>query len=104
MLLGIAPAGGPRMQKHFADGEATFDPEAVMVLSGALDEAWRSLQNRGVHFESRYHVDETREKLAGYILEAAALGERDPNRLREDALMKLSRSKLAQLRHREPAL
>jgi hypothetical protein len=74
------------------------------VLSVALDEAWRSLQHRGVYFKSRYHVDETREKLAGYILEAAALGERDPTRLRDDALKKLSRSKLAQLRPREPAL
>jgi hypothetical protein len=57
-----------------------------------------------MYFKSRYHVDETREKLAGYILEDAALGERDPVRLRENALIKLSRSKLAQLRPREPAL
>jgi hypothetical protein len=92
------------MQKFFADGEATFDPETVLVLSRALDDAWRSLQNRGVYFKSRYQVDQTREKLAGYILEAAALGERDPARLREDALLELSRSKLAQMRPREPAL
>ena len=70
----------------------------------ALDEAWRSLQNRGVYFKSRHEVDETREKLAKYVLEAAALGERDRSRLREHALLKLSRSKLSQLRPREPAL
>jgi hypothetical protein len=92
------------MQKYFVDGEATFDPETVLMLSGALDEAWRSLRDRDVYFKSRYHLDETREKLAGYILEAAAMGERDPVRLRENALIKLSRSKLAQLRPREPAL
>jgi hypothetical protein len=92
------------MQKYLVDGEATFDPETVLVLSTALDEAWRSLQRTGVYFKSRYQVDETREKLAGYILEAAALGELDPTRLREDALIKLSRSKLSQTRPREPAL
>jgi hypothetical protein len=92
------------MQKYFIDGEATFDPETVLVLSGELDKAWRSIQHRGVYFKSRYHVDDTRVKLAGYILEATALGEFDPIRLREDALIKLSRSKLAQLRPREPAL
>jgi hypothetical protein len=92
------------MQKYFVDGEATFDPETVLVLSGALDEAWRSLQNRGAYFKSRHHVEKTREKLAGYILEAAALGERDPIRLREDALLKLSRSNLPQLRPQEPTL
>ena len=92
------------MQRNFVDGEATFDPETVLVLSRALDEAWRSLQHGGVYFTSRRHVDETREKLAAYILQAAALGERDPTRLCEEALLKLSRSKLAQLRHREPAL
>jgi hypothetical protein len=86
------------MQKYFVDGEATFDPETVLM------QAWRSLRHRDMYFKSRYHVDETREKLAGYILEDAALGERDPVRLRENALIKLSRSKLAQLRPREPAL
>jgi hypothetical protein len=75
-----------------------------MVLSRALDDAWRSLQRTDVYFKSRYHVDETREKLAGYILEAAALGERDPTFLREHALIKLSRAKLSQLRPREPVL
>jgi hypothetical protein len=92
------------MLEYFADGEATFDPEYIVALSKALDDAWRSLQRTGVYFKSRYHVDETREKLAKYVLEAAALGERDPIRLRDDALLKLSRSKLAQLRPREPAL
>jgi hypothetical protein len=104
MPLGSAPAGGHGMQKYFVDGEATFDPDTILVLSKALDDAWRSLQHTGVFFRSRHHVDETREKLARYILQAATLGERDPNRLRDDALLKLSQSNLAQLRPREPAL
>jgi hypothetical protein len=92
------------MERYLVDGEATFDPESVLVLSEALDEAWRSLQHTGVYFKSRHHVDETREKLAKRIIEMAALGERDPGRLRDDALLNLARSKLAQLKPRATAL
>jgi hypothetical protein len=92
------------MEKYLVDGEATFEPETVSTLSKALDEAWRSLQHTGVYFTSRAHVEATREKLAKRIIKMAAQGERDPTRLREDALENLARSKLAQLRPRGTAL
>jgi hypothetical protein len=74
------------------------------VLSKALDDAWRSLQHTGVYFTSRGHAEATRESLAKYIIEAAALGERDPTCLRDDALLNLSKSKLAQPKSRASAL
>jgi hypothetical protein len=76
----------------------------ILVLSRALDDAWRSLQHTGVYFKSRHHAEATREKLAKRIIEVAALGERDPTRLRDDALANLAQSKLAQLKQRATAL
>jgi hypothetical protein len=86
------------------NGEATFDPESVRVLAAALDDAWRSLQKSGAYFKSRGHADATRERLAIRIIEMAKLGERDPARLRDDALLDLAQSNLAQLKPRSTSL
>jgi hypothetical protein len=88
------------MQRYLqtVNGDAAFDPETVTALASALDGAWRSLQNTGVYFKSRGHAEATRERLARRIIEMAKLGERDPNRLRDDALADLARSNLTDLR------
>jgi hypothetical protein len=64
-------------------------------MGTALDEAWRSLQTAGVYFRSPYQAEASREMLALRIIELAKSGERDPHRLREDALLHLAQSNLA---------
>lgn len=92
------------MERYLVDGEATFEPETVLVLAQALDDAWRSLQHTGVYVKSRAHAEATRAKLAKCIIEMAALGERDPARLRDEALAGLAESKLTQMKPRGTAL
>jgi hypothetical protein len=71
---------------HTVDGDGYFDPETVITLGTAFDEAWRSLQNSGVYFTSAHMAEATREGLARRIIESAKGGERDPGRLRDNAL------------------
>ena len=85
---------------HTIDGDGYFDPETVITLGTAFDEAWRSLQNSGVYFTSAHMVEATREGLARRIIESAKGGERDPGRLRDNALNELARSGLSQFKRR----
>jgi hypothetical protein len=78
--------------QHTADGDGCFDPETVIILSTAYDEAWRSLQKSGTYFTSSREAEAARERLAQRIIENAKGGERDPCRLRDDALLDLTRS------------
>ena len=79
-----------------SNGAGAFDPESILILTAALDDAWKSLQTAGVHFKSRYQAEATRELLALRIIQMAKIGERDSHRLREDALLHLAKSSLAQ--------
>ena len=56
-----------------------FDPETIDAMRAALDEAWAALRP-----EQQYEL--RRAELAQRILEAAAQGERDRDRLRDQAL------------------
>jgi hypothetical protein len=85
---------------HTVDGDGYFDPETVIILGSAFDEAWRSLQNSGVYFTSARTAEATRERLAQRIVECAKGGERDPGLLRDKALNDLARSNLSQLKRR----
>jgi hypothetical protein len=73
--------GGP--QSPFADG--AFDPAAIQVMTAAFEDAWQSLPNAGVKFESD-ETDAVRDLLAKCIIEAAQQGERDRGRLRDAGL------------------
>jgi hypothetical protein len=87
-----------------SDAAKVFGPDTARLLGEALDEAWRSLQTNGVYFTSRGQAEATREKLALRIIEMAKQGERDPQRLRADALQRLDRSNLARWKSRSPGL
>jgi hypothetical protein len=89
---------------HTVNGHAAFDPETVRALGVALDNAWRSLQRTGVYFTSRGHAEATRESLARHIIEQAKGGERDLDRLREDALHNLAQSSISPLKPRYTGL
>jgi hypothetical protein len=56
-----------------------FEPEAIAVMSEALEAALKELSNAS-------QPDAVRELIAGRIIAAANLGERDPTRLLAAAL------------------
>jgi hypothetical protein len=56
-----------------------FDPEAIAAMSEALEAALKKLGDTG-------QPEVVREIIAGRIIAAAKLGERDPTRLLEAAL------------------
>ncbi len=56
-----------------------FEPDAIAEMAEALDAAYEQLQGTG-------EPEIVREIIAGRIIAAARLGERDPVRLREAAL------------------
>jgi hypothetical protein len=78
--------------KHALAG--AFDSDEVKVLTDAFDQAWKAVEQSGVCFASNTYKNATREILALRIVEIAQLGERDPNRLRDDALLYLARTNL----------
>jgi hypothetical protein len=75
--------------KHALAG--AFDSDEAKILTDAFDQAWWAIEQSGVCFSSDAYKNATRELLALRIIEIAQLGERDPNRLREDALLYLTR-------------
>jgi len=80
------------LAKHALAG--AFDDNEVRILVDAFDQAWKAVQDSGAPFASEGHMSATRERLALRIIEIAQLGERDPNRLRDDALLYLARTHL----------
>jgi hypothetical protein len=60
-----------------------FDPETIRTLTGAFEDAWRSLDGGDW---IRPDADAIREMLAKHIITAAQTGERDISRLRDGAV------------------
>ena len=58
----------------------------------------------GVYFSSRGHAEATRERLARSIIEQAKRGERDLDRLREDAINSLAQSNVSPWKPRYTSL
>jgi hypothetical protein len=82
----------PILAKHAS--EAAFDADEVQILVSAFDQAWKAVEESGAPFASEGNKAATRELLALRIIDIAQLGERDPNRLRDDALLYLTRTNL----------
>ena len=80
------------LAKHAFAG-AVEDNE-VRILVDAFEQAWKAVQASGAPFTPEGHMNATRERLALRIIEIAQVGERDPNRLRDDALLYLARTNL----------
>ena len=75
-----------------ADGRAAFDPETVGILIAAFDDAWRSVKANEINLSSENRIELVRTVLARRILELALTGERDPDRLRKEAVLDLAKS------------
>ncbi len=63
-----------------------FDPATCEAMGLAFDTAWQKLLASGSHLASSVYADPTREALAMHIINSAKRGERDVNRLRDDAV------------------
>ena len=74
------------MKQDATEQEAHFAPEVLQVMSGAMDDAWRSLRKTDPTLSDAMKAAMAREVLARRIIALATAGERDQQRLREGAL------------------
>ncbi|HEY7299123.1 MAG TPA: hypothetical protein VH684_14555 [Xanthobacteraceae bacterium] len=69
---------------------AAFDPDEVQLLVRAFEDAFNVIQRSGAPLSLNGHAVRTRELLAARIIELASRGERDPKRLRDEAILYLA--------------
>jgi hypothetical protein len=73
--------------------DAAFDSETTELLGAAFEAAWEKVNGAGSALAKGPEAALTREALAKRIIELAKRGERDPDRLVENALDYLARSR-----------
>ena len=71
---------------------AAFEPEVVEILAAAYESAWAAIEKSGNAFASPRYKRAAQEILAKHIIETAQRGERDRQRLCEDAVTYLTQS------------
>ena len=74
---------------------AAFDSEDTELLAAAFEAAWEKLNTAGSALAEGSEAALIRELLAKRIIEMAKRGERNPDRLVENALDHLARSRAA---------
>ena len=74
--------------------EGAFDPDAIRILAGAFEDAWKSLLLSGAPFAAERYRQLAREILAKQIIHLARTSELDRRKLTEGALLKLAHSSL----------
>jgi len=77
------------MLRYLKDNPAAFDSDTISILSGALDDAWQVVEANKPAFKVDGNADGARQTLAKHIVDMAKQGERDRQRLIEDALARL---------------
>ena len=70
-----------------------FDPPTLTLLASAFETAWDTIKKSGSPLAANDQAVSTREVLAKRIIEQGKQGERDPQRLVDDALAHLTGSK-----------
>jgi hypothetical protein len=76
--------------------DAGFDAEATLLLSSAFDAAWQAVRTSGSGLADDMYAA-SRDMLARRIIEMGRRGERNQDRLVEDALAHLANSRGAAL-------
>jgi hypothetical protein len=71
---------------QFISLDNAFDPEAVEVLSAALEIAWGRIEESNSAFARPAYARAMREVVAKQIIEIAKQGVRDPQRLAENTI------------------
>jgi hypothetical protein len=82
------------MRGYLKEHPGAFDPDEIRILVAAFDKAWESVQASGAIVDTDTRTESARAILAKHIIEAAKHGERDQGRLRDGALVALTRSNL----------
>ena len=70
--------------------DAAFDSDTTALLASAFDTAWDAVKKSGIPFAADGQAESTRELLARRIIATGRTGERNPQRLVEDALAHLA--------------
>lgn len=73
-------------------GAASFDPEAIEILSAAFDDAWERIKQSGSALARPAYERGAREVLAKCIIEMAQRGERDRRVLADAAVKYLAKN------------
>jgi hypothetical protein len=73
--------------------DAGFDAEATLLLSSAFDAAWQAVRTSGSGLADEMDAAASRDMLARRIIEMGQRGERNQDRLVEDALAHLANSR-----------
>jgi hypothetical protein len=81
--------GRGKLRQYLMDHPGAFDPEAISILSGALDDAWQVVEANKAALRMDGHPEAARNALAKHIVDIAKQGERDRQRLIEGALAAL---------------
>jgi hypothetical protein len=68
------------MLRYLHTHDISFDPSTIEILSAALDEAWRQVQADKT-YQLDGNAEGARDALAKHIVNMAAQGVRDPERL-----------------------
>ena len=73
--------------------QSAFEPEVIDILAAAFADAWASIEKSGSSLASPRYKRVAQEILAAkHIIETAQRGERDRQRLSEDAVTYLTQS------------
>ncbi|HTZ03309.1 MAG TPA: hypothetical protein VMC05_13325 [Xanthobacteraceae bacterium] len=72
--------------------EAAFEPEMIDFLVSVFESAWSKVEQSGSKLASPAYKRAAQEIIAKRIIEAAQRGERDPERLADDAVKYLEQS------------
>jgi hypothetical protein len=79
------------MNADFPPNRGAFGPDATSVLGTAFEGAWAAVLKSGSPLSSPDNAAETREILARLILQQVEAGERDPQKLIDNALVSLAK-------------
>ena len=80
------------MLGHLKSYQGVFNPEEVSILTTVFDEAWKTVQGEAGVSALNGEAQAMRESIARRIIALALLGERDPSRLRQEALRDLAQN------------
>ena len=69
---------------------AAFDLDTTALLASAFDSAWETVKKSGSPLAANENADSTRDLLAKRIIKMGQQGERDRQRLVDDALAHLT--------------
>lgn len=71
---------------HLTRSKDAFDPEAIKLLTSALEDAWDKIEKSGSQCAKPGYAKAMREVVAKRIFEMARRGEQNPDRLASDAI------------------